>query len=90
MSKVTDRTRCRPPPSRHARAAYYAKLAKALKPGGRIVIVDFYKKPLPVGPGPAMKLSEEQVTEELREAGFRAVRRHEGLLPHQWFVEYEK
>ena len=32
------------------RPAYYAKLAKALKPGGRVVVIDFYKRPLPVGP----------------------------------------
>src|SRR5579864_1370959 len=32
------------------RPAYYAKLTKVLKPGGRIVVIDFYKKELPVGP----------------------------------------
>ena len=34
------------------RPAYYTKLAQALKPNGRIVVVDFYKKELPVGPPP--------------------------------------
>jgi hypothetical protein len=28
------------------------------KPGGRIVVIDFYKKDLPVGPRFSMKLSE--------------------------------
>jgi len=39
------------------RPAYYARLTKALKSGGRIVVVDFHKKKLPVGPPEAMKLS---------------------------------
>ena len=71
------------------RPAYYAKLAQALKPGGRIVIVDFYKKPLPVGPPPAMKLSEDQVKEELAAAGFTLTKSH-SFLPHQYFLEFSR
>ncbi len=52
------------------RPAYYAKLKSALKPGGRIVIVDFYKKDLPIGPPASMKLSEKEVETELKAAGF--------------------
>ncbi|MBL8179149.1 MAG: class I SAM-dependent methyltransferase, partial [Bryobacterales bacterium] len=71
------------------RPAYYAKLSKALKPGGRIVIVDFFKKPLPVGPPPAMKLSEEEVTAELKAAGFQATETHT-FLPYQYFLVFTK
>lgn len=71
------------------RPAYYTKLSKALKPGGRIVIVDFYKKPLPVGPPPAMKLSEEEVTAELKAAGYKVTDRHT-FLPHQYFLVFQK
>lgn len=71
------------------RPAYYAKLAQALKPGGRIVIVDFYKRPLAVGPPPGMKLSEEQVKQELAAAGFALTKTH-GFLPHQYFLEFSK
>jgi len=38
------------------RPAYYARLATALKPGGRIVVVDFFKKELPVGPPATTRL----------------------------------
>jgi ubiquinone/menaquinone biosynthesis C-methylase UbiE len=71
------------------RPAYYRKLEQALKPGGRIVIVDFYKKQLPVGPPVSMKLSEKEVERELAAAGFRLDRSH-GFLPHQYFLEFRK
>jgi ubiquinone/menaquinone biosynthesis C-methylase UbiE len=67
------------------RPAYYAKLARALKPDGRIVIVDFFKKDLPVGPPVSMKLSEEQVIAELRDAGFHLAKRVDAL-PYQYFL----
>ena len=70
------------------RAAYYPKLAKALKPGGRIVNIDFYKKPLPVGPPPGMKLSEEEVIAEFKTAGFRLVKTFD-FLPYQYFLVFQ-
>ena len=69
------------------RPAYYARLARALKPGGRIVIVDFHKKPLPVGPPESMKLSADQVVAELEAAGFRKTRQFD-FLPYQYFFEF--
>lgn len=71
------------------RGPYYQKLAKALKPGGRIVNIDFYKKPLPVGPGVGMKLSEEQVIGEFEAAGFRLVKKFD-FLPYQYFLVFER
>jgi len=72
-----------------ARPAYYAKLAKALKPGGRIVVIDFYKKELPVGPPPAMKLSDDEVIAEFAQAGFKMMRRLD-ILPYQYYLFFEK
>lgn len=70
------------------RPAYYRKLRAALKPGGRIVIVDFHKRELPVGPPPAMKLSAAEVEAELKAAGFRLVRSLD-ILPHQYFLFFQ-
>ena len=72
-----------------SRPAYYTKLAKALKPGGRIVVIDFYKKDLPVGPPPSMKLSEQEVAAELNQAGF-VVAQQLDILPYQYFVVFKK
>ncbi|MEZ5351592.1 MAG: class I SAM-dependent methyltransferase [Bryobacteraceae bacterium] len=72
------------------RAAYYKKLNAALKPGGRIVIVDFHKRELPVGPKPPMKLEPEQVKAEFEHAGFRLKSEHRGLLEYQYFLEFER
>jgi len=71
------------------RPAYYAKLATALKKGGRIVVIDFYKKDLPVGPPPDMKLSDEQVIAEFQQAGFAVSKRLE-ILPYQYYLFFEK
>lgn len=69
------------------RPAYYEKLKKALKPGGRVVVVDFYKKALPVGPPPARKLSVTQVSAEFRASGFR-VSKSLDFLPYQYFLVF--
>ncbi len=69
------------------RPAYYRKIEQALKPGGRVVIVDFYKKSLPVGPPESMKLAEADVIAEFKAAGFRLSRTFEAL-PYQYFLEF--
>ena len=74
---------------RKNRPAYYTKLAKALKPGGPIVVINFYKKDLPVGPPPSMKLSDQEVIVEFRKAGFTLAKRLE-TLPYQYCLFFEK
>jgi ubiquinone/menaquinone biosynthesis C-methylase UbiE len=71
------------------RPAYYAKLAQVLKPGGRIVVIDFYKKELPVGPSPSMKLSEQDVIAEFQQAGFKLAKRLD-ILPYQYYLFFER
>ena len=70
------------------RPAYYQKLKAALKPGGRIVNIDFYKeKEVPVGPPKSMKIAEQQVLDEFKAAGFRLAKKHD-FLPYQYFLEF--
>jgi len=69
------------------RVAYARLLAQALKPGGRVVIVDFHKRPLLLGPPVEWKLASEAVTEEFRQAGFQLARSVD-FLPYQYFLEF--
>ena len=71
------------------RSAYYPKLARALRPGGRIVIIEFYKKELPVGPPVSMKLAEGEVIGELGAAGFVRTESHD-FLPYQYFFVFRQ
>ena len=66
-------------------AAYLRRLARALKPGGRIVIVDFHERELPVGPPPEHKLSREAFLRVAGEAGLK-LDREETFLPWQYFL----
>ena len=72
------------------RPAYYARLAKALKPGGRIVNIDFHKdKPTPFGPPEAMRIAEADVVNELAAVGFRKTKSFD-LLPYQYFLIFQR
>lgn len=67
------------------RVAYFARLGASLRPGGRLVIVDFTLES-PMGPPPEMRIPLDRVLAELAEAGYHEVARH-GFLPNQFFVE---
>lgn len=68
------------------RPAYYEKLKAALKPGGRVAVVDFFSdRDIPVGPKKSERLSVQQVEQELRDAGFD-VQHNLELLPYQYVV----
>lgn len=68
------------------REVYLRKLRKALKPDGRLVIIDFYKKDgMPVGPPPQIRVSEETVRQELQKAGLQVVEQL-AFLPYQYIL----
>jgi len=68
------------------RDVYLRKVRKGLKPAGRLVIVDFYKKEgIPVGPPMHMRLSEETVEKELQEAGLKVTEKLT-FLPYQYIL----
>ena len=71
------------------RPAYYAKLAAALKPGGRVVIIDFHKRPTPVGPPQGDRISESNCVKEFKAAGFKKTREWK-MLPTEYFLEFKR
>ena len=69
------------------RGDYYAKLRRALKPDGRLAIVDFHKRELPVGPGVEMKIAKDDLIAELGAAGF-GLKEQFDYLPYQYFLVF--
>jgi ubiquinone/menaquinone biosynthesis C-methylase UbiE len=65
------------------RVAYFTRLRPALKPSGRLVIVDF----APGQMGAMEHPDRAQVERELGAAGYRLVKAHE-FLPRQFFLEF--
>jgi ubiquinone/menaquinone biosynthesis C-methylase UbiE len=69
------------------RSAYLAKLAAGLKATGRLVIIDYHKRDLPIGPPVEHKMAREQILQEVQDAGFRLIE-EPALLPYQYFLVF--
>lgn len=71
------------------RSSYFAKVQSALKPGGRVAIIDFYhdSRSGEIGFPRRHLVARETVVEELGKAGYTLVREHE-FLPRQYFLEF--
>jgi len=68
-------------------AQYLAVMKKMLKPGGQVIVIDFQKKELPVGPPMEMRVSREDVVHEFEQNGFQLAREHT-ILPYQYFLVF--
>lgn len=71
------------------RRAYLGRLGAALKPTGRIAIVDWKQGELPIGPPPDHKLARAQVIDEMRAVGWQLVDAPT-LLPHQYVLVFAR
>ena len=67
------------------KAAYLRRLQAALRPGGRVAIIDFHKRELPVGPPVDHKLSREDCLEQVHAAGLQVATELDSL-PYQYFL----
>jgi predicted methyltransferase len=68
------------------RERYFRSLATSLKPGGRLVVVDF-RLDSPEGPPKEARIAPERVKAELAAAGYALAQEH-GFLPRQYFLVF--
>jgi predicted methyltransferase len=68
-------------------AGYLALMKKHLKPGGQVVMIDFHKRDLPVGPPAGMKIAREDLLKQMQANGFRLAAEHT-FLPYQYFLVF--
>ena len=71
------------------RVAMLSSLARALKPQGRIGVVDFKLDGTGPGPAPEERVSPDVVVKDAKEAGLRLIR-NESFLPFQYFLIFGK
>ena len=69
------------------REVYFRKLAKSLKPGGRVAIIDF-KPDSPEGPPKEFRFPPEKFKAEMAIAGYKLARQYD-FLPRQQFLIFE-
>ena len=69
------------------RSEYFSKVKKGTKANGELVVVDFFKTDLPVGPPVDHKLSMDTVVSELKEAGYTSFDINVDLLPYQYIIQ---
>lgn len=64
---------------------FMKKIKLALKPQGKLAILEFSDES-PIGPPIQVRLPEDLVITELKEAGFTLSERHTFILPYQYFL----
>jgi len=71
------------------REKYYPLLARALRPGGRLVNIDFQKnREVTLGPPFAMRIARRDMIKEAEAGGFHVVKEYD-FLPNQYFLVFE-
>lgn len=69
---------------------YLPRVLNGIKPGGKLVIVDFKSGNIPVGPSDEFKVETSKVMGTLKEAGFKRMRKDEESLQYQYIITAEK
>ncbi|MGB2610594.1 MAG: class I SAM-dependent methyltransferase, partial [Isosphaeraceae bacterium] len=72
------------------RSAWLAKLAAEMRPGARLVLIEFKEGNLPEGPPEAAKITRAQMLELVTQAGLTLASERADLLPYQTFLVFRK
>jgi arsenite methyltransferase len=71
------------------RSTYVKSLARYLKPGARLAIIDYHPSLSPHRGQPSLTVAKDQAAAWLSEVGFKPVR-EVALFPDKWFVVYAR
>lgn len=69
---------------------YIPRVLRGIKPGGKLVIVDFKSGAIPVGPSDQFKVKTAEVIKTLKRAGFKRTFKDEKSLQYQYIITAEK
>ena len=72
------------------RSDYFSKVKQGLTTDGELIIIDFFKTEVPVGPKVNHKFSIDEVMAELKVAGFESFEIEVNLLPFQYIIKTQK
>ena len=67
---------------------YLDLMKNGLRPGGQVIMIDFHKRDVPVGPPIDMKIAREDLLGQMQGHGFRLVEEH-AFLPYEYFLVFE-
>ena len=68
------------------RINYFKKVKNGLRSQGFVVVIDYFKKDIPIGPPLEMKQTADDVIRDLKLAGFSLFRTDDKTLPYQYIV----
>lgn len=68
------------------RSDYFSKVLEGTRANGELVLIDFFKTEVPVGPPVGHKISIDHVVSELKEAGYTQFDVNVDLLPYQYII----
>ena len=69
------------------RSDYFKKVKRGTADAGELVLIDFFKTDLPVGPSIDHKLAMDTVITELKNAGYTTFSINVDLLPYQYIIK---
>ena len=72
------------------RTTYLPRLLEGMKPGAKLVMIDFKIGEMPVGPADEFKLKPRDVRKELKNAGFDQIKIDTDQLSYQYIITAKK
>ena len=67
------------------RPAYFQRLREYLRPGGRVAIIDYRMREIPIRIPESRRLPLDRLRNELNAASYRILAEHD-FLPYQYFI----